>query len=324
MDHDVADAIPGLVSAGLLTPEEAAPLLREARGERLSVRAELRTALYLGVLLVTGGVGMLVAENLDRIGPVTIAAGIGLAALAALAWVVRHQRPFTWGEGAPTHLGFDYVLLLAALLAAADLAYVEAKFSPLGASWPWHLLIVAVAYAVAAVRWDSRLLFGLALTTFTAWRGISVGVLGSQLVGDVIFGRVRANAVACGVAFLLLGAAMVRFGRKAHFEPATLHLGWLLVLGGVGGGMFDTGNDALAWALALLVVAGGLAAWGWRRRRFALFAYGLVAGYCAVSRLVLNGPVAEALGCFWFAFSGFGMVAALWFAHRSLRGADEA
>jgi hypothetical protein len=138
MNPDVAQAIPELVEAGVLPPAQAPKLLRVARGELLSVHAELRALLSLGVLLVTGGVGVLVAENLDRIGPVTIASALGLAALAAFAWVFRAAPPFTWDEVKAPHLALDSMLLLAVLLTGADLAYIEWKFTPLGAQWPWQ------------------------------------------------------------------------------------------------------------------------------------------------------------------------------------------
>ena len=99
MNPDVAQAIPELVESGVLPPAQAPMsqiLLRVARGELLSVHAELRALLSLGVLLITGGVGVLVAQNLDRIGPVAIASGLGLAAAAAFAWVFRTAPPFTW------------------------------------------------------------------------------------------------------------------------------------------------------------------------------------------------------------------------------------
>src|SRR3982750_3817899 len=124
MNPDVADAIPRLVEAGVLPPDEAPRLLRVARGELLSVHWELRALLYVGVLLVTGGVGLLVKENLDRIGPGGTAAA-GRPAAGGLGWVVRVAPPFSWREVPSPNLAFDYVLLLGVLLAAADLAYVE-------------------------------------------------------------------------------------------------------------------------------------------------------------------------------------------------------
>src|SRR3954453_18736933 len=229
MNPDVADAIPRLVEAGVLPPDEAPRLLRVARGELLSVHWELRALLYVGVLLVTGGVGLLVKENLDRIGPVVIAIAIGLAAAAALGWVIRVAPPFSWREipwrEVPSpNLAFEYILLLGVLLGAADLAYVEGKFSPLGPNWSWHLLIVAAFTALAAFRFDSRVVFSLALSTFAAWRGVSAARFGTDLWwrGDE---AVRWNAVACGVLFAALGLVLKRAGRKAHFEPVAVTLG---------------------------------------------------------------------------------------------------
>src|SRR4051812_10580777 len=297
MNPDVADAIPRLVEAGVLPPDEAPRMLRVAGGELLSVHWELRALLYVGVLLITGGVGLLVKENLDRIGPVAIAAAIGLAAVAALGWVIRVAPPFSWGEVPSPNLAFDYVLLLGVLLAAADLAYVEVKFTPLGASWTWHLLIVAAFTALAAFRFDSRVVFSLALSTFAAWRGVSAARFGTDLWwrGDE---AVRWNAVACGVLFAALGLVLKRAGRKAHFEPVAVTLGWLLILGALASAMGEP--DWVLYTLALLLCGAGLAAGAFYRRRFPLFAFGVVAAYAALSRLALHGVAAESLGCFWF------------------------
>jgi hypothetical protein len=112
--------------------------------------------------------------------------------------------------------------------------------------------------ALAALRFDSRLVFSLALSSFAAWRGVSLAGAGRGLISAG--GALRWNAVACGALFVLLGWGLSRTGRKAHFEPAAVHLGWLLVLGGLAGGIFDNGARGLGWAAALLGVGAGLAA----------------------------------------------------------------
>ena len=169
MKPDLAAAIPALVERGVLPAGKAAVFLRIARRELVSVRWELRLLLYGGVLAVTSGVGLLVKENLDRIGPVAIAVGIGAAAAGCFAWITATAPPFRWGEVPSPNLAFDYILLLGVLLAAADLAYVEVRFSPLGPDWAWHLLLVAVGAGTAAVRFDSRVVFSLALSSFAAF-----------------------------------------------------------------------------------------------------------------------------------------------------------
>jgi len=317
VNPDVAKAIPELAASGALPPETAPRLLRVARGELLSVHGELRALLYAGVLMITGGVGLLVKENLDRIGPVVIAVGIGLAAVAALGWVIAKAPPFSWRAVPSPNLAFDYVLLLGVLLAGADLAYVELKFTPLGAHWPWHLLIMALLTGAAACRFDSRVVFSLSLSTFAAWRGVAVALLGSGLwngSGEAV----RWNAIACGALFAGLGLALARTDRKAHFEPVAVNLGWLLVLGGIGSGIFAPGGTGLAWAGALLLAGAGLAAGAFHARRFPLFAYGVLAAYVGLSRLVLEPLKLGVSGCFWFSITSLLLILGLLAAQRRM------
>ena len=320
MDPDVAAAIPDLVHRGVLTSEQAAPLLRVARGERASVRAELRALLYLGVLLIVGGVSLLVKENLERIGPVTIAVALALAAAACLFWVARRAGAFTWEEAPEPHLALDYLLLLGVLLAGADLAYVEAKFTPLGELWPYHLLLVALLAGAAAVRYDSRLVFSLALSTFAAWRGVVV----SFAAGGAWLARgttaLTWNAIACGLLFVGLGYAMKHARRKAHFEPIAVHLGWLLVLGGLFAGTVGGPPEQWrVWAVLLLGVGGALGYWGFRRRRFWLFALGVAGAYVGHARLAADWVGAQALGCLWFFWTSAAVIVLLVWAHFRLR-----
>lgn len=313
MNPDVANAIPRLVETGTLPPEKAALFLRVARRELVSIRLELRAALYAGVLLVTGGVGLLVKENLDRIGPAVVALAIGLAAAAALGWAWRVAPPFSWREVPSPNLAFDYILLLGVLLAAADLAYVEVQFTPLGASWPWHLLIVSILAGAAAVRFDSRVVFSLALATFAAWRGVSAARFGLDVLGAD--DAVRWNALGCGVFFLLVGVGLKSNFRKAHFEPVAVNLGWLLVLGGLASGLGEERWEV--WTLALLAVGAGLAAGAFRYRRFPLFAYGVLGGYLALTRFIFTGD--ETLGCFWISTTSIVVIIGLVVAQRRMR-----
>ncbi|MFL6195171.1 MAG: hypothetical protein ACJ75H_13435 [Thermoanaerobaculia bacterium] len=316
MNPDVSEAIPRLVVSGALPPEKAPLLQRVARGQLLSVHWELRTLLYLGVLLITTGVGLLVKENLDRIGPVAIALGIGLAAAGALAWVFRVAPPFSWREVPSPNLAFDYVLLLGVLLAAADLAYIEVQFTPLGAAWTWHLLIVSLLTALAAFLFDSRVVFSLALSTFAAWRGVSASRFGMDLLGTGE-DAVRWNAIACGVLFIGLGVALLRADRKAHFEPLAINLGSLLVLGALASAMFEPAW--LAWTAALLVAGAVLAAVAYRFRRFSLFAFGVLAAYAAISRMAVEGLGVEIFGCFWFFVTPLLVIGGLILAQRRMK-----
>jgi hypothetical protein len=319
MNPDVVATVDQLTRGGVLSLEQARHFGRVASGELVSVRAELRVLLYAGVLAITAGVGVLVRQNLDQIGPVTIALALWMAAFGALFWVFRHAAPFTWDASPSSHLAFDYVLLLAVLLIGSALAYLEVQFTPLGAAWAHHLLLMSLIAAALAVRFDSRVVASIALTTFAAWRGVSsVSLEGAFWRSGDEAEVIRVNAMVTGILFVGLGAVLLRSGRKPHFQPLTAHLGWLLILGGVVSGIVDTA-DAGLYRLAALVVGGALAVFAFRRGRFARFGMGLVAAYVGGSALMVAAISDVFFGMVWFAVTGVAVLAGLLWAHHAIR-----
>jgi Predicted membrane protein (DUF2157) len=316
LNPDVVAAIDRLQREGVLDGAQAARFGRVARGELVSVHADLRLLLYASVLVTMAGVSVLVALNLDRLGPVAITIALAVAAAGCLVWVARRAAPFSWGEVRSPHLALDYVLLLGVLLTGATLAYVEANFTPLGRAWPWHLLLVSALAAGLAVRFDSRVVFSLALSTFAAWRGVR-----ASLVDAVLFDRtsaLRVEALLCGVVFLALGAALVRFRRKPHFEPVAVHLGWLLIVAALVSGSGPDTAEGLAYSLAVLAVGAGLAFAAFRGRRFPLFVMGVLTGYAGLSLLFLRTRPEAVLGAFWFLATSVGLLVGLFVARRGM------
>jgi len=92
MNRSLLESVDRLRARGTLTDAQAGHFGRIARGELVSVRLELQVALWIGVTLVAAGTGILVKENLAHLGPVTIGAGIALAAALCL-WYVGRAAP---------------------------------------------------------------------------------------------------------------------------------------------------------------------------------------------------------------------------------------
>jgi hypothetical protein len=320
MNPDVVVAVEDLRRRGKLTENTARLLARIARGDLVSAHTELRAALYAGVLLLTSGVGVLLKDNLARLGPPTIATSVGLAAALCLLWVARHAPRFDWGETPAEHLAFDYILLLGVLLGSADLAYIEAQFTPLGSSWPWHLLIVSLAMGAAAVRYDSRVVFSLALSTFAAWRGVSASLVELRVWSFAAMpGTLRANAIGCGVLFLLIGFFLRQAERKAHFEPSAVHMGWIAILAALISGIGTTTAEELLFSLAVVVTGAGLTIYAAMARRFTLLSIGLLAAYVAVCALFHRLHPADTLAALWYTATSLALLAGLFLAHQKLK-----
>ena len=81
---DVSSAVANLERKGILSGEQALLFGRIARGELVSLAGALQALLYLGVLSLTTGVGLLFRDKIANLGPLTIAFAVGLAPFGSL------------------------------------------------------------------------------------------------------------------------------------------------------------------------------------------------------------------------------------------------
>ena len=208
------------------------------------------------------------------------------------------------------------------LLLGADLAYIEAKFTPLGDAWSYHLLVMSLVTGAFAVRCDSRHPWSLALSTFAAWRGVAASSVAQGLteLGGRPESALRLELLLCGLAF-----------RRARFRDAALRPQAALRAAddlsrlarrcspGSGCSRSTRSENWILWAIVFVVAAAGLAAVALRARRFGLFALGALGVYAGISRLAFELIFEAGCGCFWFAGSSLGMIALLWIVQRRFR-----
>ena len=189
--HTLEPELRTLHAEGAIDDAVAARALARDRGRMFSLHGELRVTLYAGVLLIMSGVGIVLARNLERIGPLGIALGIALVAAACAVPAMRALR----ADRAPT-VAAEYLLLLAVLLGSADLAYAERQFTLLGPLWTWHLLLLAVVHGAIAYAFASPLVLAASLAALAGWFGVG-GTVGDVLHVSYSAPELGARALAC-------------------------------------------------------------------------------------------------------------------------------
>ena len=317
MNLNLAGAVDSLHREGVLDDRQAAFLHRVATRRLVSVRLEIRLLLYAGVMLTVSGIGFLVKERYQDIGPVAISLGITLATALCIGYVFLRSPSFVRGEVPSPTLAFDYVLLLGVLLLGADLGYVESQFAVLGPSWPWHLLIVSLVSLAAAYRFDSRTVLTLALTTFAAWRGVSVSLNPDNIFR--IFGQtdsIRINEILAGLLFLGGAVFSHRTQCKPHFEEVYGNIGLLLLFGGLWSGLVTENNPV--WPLLHFTAAGSVIWLARRLRRPYYFALGVLAAYFGFLRYLFEADLG-AVGFLVMTITSLGVILFLVRTHRSMR-----
>lgn len=168
--HSLEQELRELGSAGALDEAGMAHAVALERRALFSVFDELRALLYAAVALVVSGVGILVKEHLDRIGPLTLVFALGVAGAACYIPAIRAKS-----NANDLSAVADYLLLLGALIVSADLGYAESQFHWLGANWSRHLLLLGAFHGFTAYALRSRLVLSVALTSLAGWFGIERG-----------------------------------------------------------------------------------------------------------------------------------------------------
>jgi predicted membrane protein DUF2157 len=289
-----------LRNEGLLTAEAAGPLIAEERREIVTIYAEVRALAWLGVMLIAGGAGVFVSKNLDRIGPVAVAAAIGLAAGGCYAFAA-------WRRRAALH---EYILLLGALLLSTDVGYIEHQFHLLGSEWPRHFLILAVIHGVTAYVFDSAALISLSIAAIASWLGIERNI-------DTFFtDSIGTASRAFGCAVFLTGWRLVN--RRKGFELVFDHFIANLALWG---GLILTFNSETRYlgALTVLVLAVGSMLYGFRKRQEAFFIYALIYAMIAVDAVVIDAIHETVLVVFYILTSTVAAIVLLFVMHFRFR-----
>jgi hypothetical protein len=223
-------------------------------------------------MLLATAAGLVLKNNLDRIGPLALAVMIGIAAAGCYA--------FVWWRRARASVVHDYVLLLGALLISADVAFIESQFHLLGDAWHRHFLILAIVHGAAAYLFGSRLVLSLSIVAVAAWLGVRQTPFGNETEYAI-------RAFACAALLLMWRAlhlgtpasppaeqAASRRRPRPDFAPTLEHFAANIAFAGAIALMFEE-PTRIAGCLLALFIAGIVIAWGVRTKReiFVLYAF---------------------------------------------------
>lgn len=273
-----------LKAAGILDEPATARAVALDRGSIFSLHFELRFALYASVAIITTGIGLLLKNNLDRIGPVTLIVTLMLIALLCYASAERTRR-----RGEERSMGGDYVLLLGALILSADLGYAESRFHWLGTHWSWHLLLLAVLHSAAAYYFNSRLVLSVALTSLAGWFGVQTH-LDNLFALDNTLRQSGTQALLCAGAIMVWREAHLRTSREQPFVEVLEHFAANLAFWGALALSFDGATHwvgiGMVIGLAVISIRTGL-----RHRQEAFVVYGVAyatLGLCVFEAKIIN------------------------------------
>ncbi|MEO6254917.1 MAG: DUF2157 domain-containing protein [Ferruginibacter sp.] len=240
-----------LCADGHLSDESLQKIKATRSGKLFSVHWELKTMLYLGVLLLSGGLSILVYKNIDTIGHQVILFVIAAVSAGCFFYCFKKKLPYSNAKVVSPDSFFDYILLLGCLTFITFVGYLQFQYNVFGNRYGLATFIPMLVLFFMAYYFDHLGVHSMAITTLAAWAGIAVTPARILQQNDF-------NSETIIITGFLLGLFLIAAGYfsgakkiKKHFEFTYSNFGTHILFISTLAGMFHFDAIYLLWFLVL-------------------------------------------------------------------------
>jgi hypothetical protein len=210
---------------GLISTRSIENIRKEAGLKNCSVFWELNALLYLGVLLLTSGLGMLVYTQMNHVGHLTVISCIGVLSAVSYIYCLRKKLPFSTDKVQSKSIFMDYLLVLSCLCFLIFISYWQYEYQILGSQWGLVSFITTIFLFFTAYYFDHLGILCLAISNMAAWAGIVINPTGFFSENHFASAKLITTGIALGVLFVLAGRLSRRRLIKAHFAFTYVNFG---------------------------------------------------------------------------------------------------
>ena len=275
---------------GLICDDSAARLEQQERQPLFSVHWEVKTLLYIGIVLLTSGLGLLVYKNIDSIGHGVILALLGLLCAGCFAYCFKHKKPFSRAKTDTPDTFFDYVLLLGTLSLLIFLVYLQYQYNVFGHRYGLAAFIPMVLLFYIAYDFDHIAILNMAIVNFGLWLGITVTPQHLLDAGNFGSQSLILTYLSFGLCMLAVAWGTHHYVVKRHFaftyQHYGVHIGFIALLAGYLYNYNEGG--AILWMLGIALLSGAIIYDAYKFRKFYFFLLSVLYTYLAVSCLVVR------------------------------------
>ncbi|MGC4038987.1 MAG: DUF2157 domain-containing protein [Chitinophagaceae bacterium] len=271
---------------GLISDNSLSKIKTTDQVKPFSLHWELTTILYLGVLILTGGLGVLVYKNIDTIGHQVILAFIALISGGCFFYCLKNKAPYSTSKVESPNIGFDYILLLACLTFVIFIGYLQYQYHVFGERFGLATFIPMAVLFFCAYFFDHLGVLTLAITNLCAWAGITVTPLEILRENDFSNERLIVAGIILGVGLIGAGILTRKNNFKAHFEFTYTNFGMNLLFISVLAAMFEFERLNFLWFIALTGIAFYFYKEAFRRKSFYELLMSMLYGYVGLSYMI--------------------------------------
>ncbi len=207
-----------LKNNGFINEEEYTRIEQFEKQKLFSIHWELRLILYLGIVLLTAGLGLLIYQNIDTIGHQAILALIGGLCIWCFYYITKHKQPYTHTETIHPSPFYDYIVLLGCLLVGVFVGYLQYQYQAFGYHYALLTCLPSLVYIAVAYRHDHKGVLSLGITGIASTLGLTITPL--ELLDNNDFSSIHliVLAVLFALAVAIIAIVSDKKGIKPHFS----------------------------------------------------------------------------------------------------------
>ena len=305
-----------LHAEGLIADSSFKKIQEHSFTKFFSLHWELKTLLYLGVLLLSGGLGILIYKNINSIGHLAILIFIALVCAACFFYCLKIKPPFSIAKIEAPNVQFDYILLLGCLTFISFITYLQFQYNVFGTRYGLATFLPMIVLFFSAYYFDHLGVLSLGITNLAAWLGITVTPKQLLRANDFNSSTIIFAGLFVGVLLLALAYVSKLKKWKQHFEFTYANFGTHVLFVSCLSAMFHFESIYFIWFLLLVALAFFSYTRSIKSKSFyflvvtALYTY-ISMGYLAIQLIDSIGRFGLSsiyLGLFYFIVSGIGLI----------------
>ncbi|MCE7066050.1 DUF2157 domain-containing protein [Dyadobacter sp. CY326] len=308
---NIQTILQAFVNKSIIPEEQATFIANYEQTKPFSLHWEVRSILYVGIVLFGSGLGVIIYENIDTIGHQVIITLIAALTAWCFFYTYKHALPYSNAEVKNPKKLADYILLMGCTTFLIMEGYLQFQYNVFGTRYGLAIIIPTIIFFFCAYRFDHRGALSMAVTGLASWLGLTVAPLAILSENDFTEDKLLGTAVFLGCMLCAVGWASVKKEIKAHFSFTYIFIGGNLAMIACLAGMFDDKSQ-----FGYILVGCALAAFFILRARSAqslvFLLMGVVYSYVIITYLIFSAlgatDAASFLATFYFLFTSIGVI----------------
>nr|WP_299418164.1 DUF2157 domain-containing protein [uncultured Emticicia sp.] len=276
-----------LTEKNIISNEQAYQIKVSDSNQVFSIHWELRLLLYLGIMLLSIGLGVLIYKNIDSIGHNIIVALFVLVCLASFYYAFQHRKPFSWGEIEESN-NFDDFALLGGCLAFLTLeGYIQYQYNFFTNHYGLAAFLPAFLFFFCAYFFDHRGVLSMAITALASWIGITITPLKILENNDFNNQYIIITAILLGIFLIIIGWVSIQKDLKKHFSFNYFIFGGNLTFIAALSGLFISDSE-FTYGIIIAVLSYLSIIYARTKQSYLFLLMGVIYGYIAFTYAVFK------------------------------------